>query len=86
MENSVISKMECAIKDFEMLQSEEWNPDNDSCQASIDNLESAVSQLRENALWFNKFIDYVEEQNINTYNEACKYADEYSTNEERKDR
>tara|TARA_B100000768_G_scaffold174325_1_gene184490 strand:+ start:1517 stop:1777 length:261 start_codon:yes stop_codon:yes gene_type:complete len=86
MENSVISKMECAIKDFKMLQDETWQPDNDSCQASIDNMQEAIYQLRDNALWLNKFIDYVEEQNTNTYNEACKYADEYSTNEERKDR
>jgi hypothetical protein len=85
MENStsVISKIKMAITDFEMLQSEEWNPDNDSCQASIDNLEDAVVQLRENVMWFNKFVDYVEEQAGNTYNEACKYADEYASNEER---
>ena len=82
MESSVISKIKIAIEDFEMLQNEEWQPDNDSCQASIDNLETAVSQLRDNALWLNKFIDYVEEQRPNTYNEACEYADEYS---ERKD-
>ena len=82
MESSVISKIKIAIEDFEMLQNEEWNPDNDSCQASIDNLTSAVSQLRDNAFWLNKFIDYVEEQNPNTYNKACEYADEYS---ERKD-
>jgi hypothetical protein len=82
MESSVISKIKIAIEDFEMLQNEEWQPHNDSCQASIDNLESAVSQLRDNALWLNKFIDYVEEQKPNTYNKACEYADEYS---ERKD-
>ena len=86
MESSVISKIKIAIEDFEMLQNEEWQPDNDSCQASIDNLESAVSQLRDNTLWLNKFTDYVEEQKPNTYNKACEYADEYSTNEERKDR
>jgi len=85
MENStsVISKIRMAITDFSMLQSEEWNPDNDSCQASIDNLEDAVVQLRENVMWFNKFVDYVEEQAGNTYNEACEYADEYASNEER---
>lgn len=46
MKNTVISKVKTAIKDFEMLQSGEWNPDHDSCQASIDNLDSAVSQLK----------------------------------------
>ena len=47
MNYKVISKVVTAIKDFEMLQSGEWNPDHDSCQASIDNLDSAVSQLKE---------------------------------------
>jgi hypothetical protein len=45
MQSSVISKIKMAITDFEMLQKEIWQPDNDSCQASIDNLETCLAQL-----------------------------------------
>ena len=46
MKNSAISKVKTVIKDLEMLQNGDWNPDHDSCQASIDNLESAAAQLK----------------------------------------
>jgi hypothetical protein len=34
-------------KDFELLQSGEWQPDSSSCEASIDNCEEALSLLED---------------------------------------
>ena len=30
--------------------------------------------------WFNNFTDYIQETNINLYNQACKYADDIENN------
>ena len=45
--------------------------DNDIEVREMDNFSSTA--LYE---WFNNFVDYVQNQNNNLYNEACKYADE----------
>jgi hypothetical protein len=45
--------------------------DNDIQVREMDNFSSTASYE-----WFNNFVDYVQNQDNNLYNEACKYADE----------
>lgn len=56
------NKIKTAQKDFEMLQSGEWQPDNESCEASIDNCTNALALLdnmEENIDKMQKHVDII---------------------------
>jgi len=38
----VLSKLNLILEDFQMLRDETWVPDKESCDASIDNIESII--------------------------------------------
>lgn len=45
---------------------------------NINNIEELKCNYRTDLKvleWFNNFTDYIQETNINLYNQACKYAD-----------
>ena len=42
----------------------------------IKNLEETIRVAKELQEWSNSFVDYIENQHPNTYNEACCFADE----------
>lgn len=39
----VLNKLNLIIEDFQMLRDGTWIPDTESCEASIENLESIIS-------------------------------------------
>lgn len=49
LEKSLIStfneKLKCLKKDFEMLRDDIWQPDKDSVQASLDNVEWMLNNI-----------------------------------------
>tara|TARA_R110000744_G_scaffold60794_6_gene125844 strand:- start:3864 stop:4022 length:159 start_codon:yes stop_codon:yes gene_type:complete len=38
----VLSKLNLVLEDFQMLRDKTWVPDKESCDASIDNIESII--------------------------------------------
>ena len=38
----IINKLQFILDDFQMLRDGEWQPDRDSCNASIDNADSLI--------------------------------------------
>ena len=38
----VLEKLNQILEDFQMLRDETWVPDKDSCEASIENVESVI--------------------------------------------
>jgi len=38
----ILSKLNLVLEDFQMLRDETWVPDIESCEASIDNVESII--------------------------------------------
>lgn len=43
-----IAALNCLIADFEMLRDGEWEPDWDSCQASMDAAQAVLDWIKEN--------------------------------------
>jgi len=41
--NEVLYKLNQILEDFQMLRDETWVPDKESCEASIDNVESIIN-------------------------------------------
>ena len=43
--SEILSMLQLLTEDLEMLREGEWQPDRDSCDASIDNLDSIVYKI-----------------------------------------
>jgi hypothetical protein len=42
----ILEKINCLVKDFEMLKDETWVPDDDSCNCSIDALNEIYKYIQ----------------------------------------
>jgi len=41
----------------------------------IKKIKEEKQKIHKDMMWFDLFVDYVHDNNINIYNEACEYAD-----------
>lgn len=48
--SEVLSKLNLVIEDFIMLRDGEWSPDRESCEASIDNIDSIIYTIKNNLI------------------------------------
>lgn len=46
---------------------------------SMEKLYRENKKLKSKLEWHNLFVDYVQSQRVNLYNEACEYADQWET-------
>jgi len=51
--SEVLSKLNLVIEDFIMLRDGEWSPDRESCEASIDNIDSIIYTIKNNLIYGN---------------------------------